>query len=395
MVRGARRVSAEKDYYAVLGVPPDASIAVIKKAYYRLARKYHPDVNGGSERAAEYFKLVNEAYAVLSDPSKRREYDFLRRYGCVFSSGARAAGGARAGRRGSGGRPAADSFAMEDLEREFAELKERLRRAFDEGLTGWYRSSTTGGGSSSGPAERRGEGGGADRARGEDVSLLVFVSRSTAERGSRVRVDYERFVPCPSCGGRSAGPCPECGGSGVRMRSMGMFSLRRVCSVCFGSGVASGECSACKGRGLVRRRCILDVKLPRGVEDGAVVRCRGQGDHVLGGGPGDLLLRVCILDDADEEGGGPGGDDEDASLPEVVVEPMLALKGGVTRMEWNGRDIRVEVPAGCRDGTKVATDAGEVVVRVAGGDELMREASELMEALELLSPVSGGNGVDE
>jgi molecular chaperone DnaJ len=250
-----------KDYYEILGVSRNATKEEIKRAYRELAMRYHPDRNKSPE-AEEKFKEISEAYAVLSDDRKREEYD-------------------RWGHAGFTGR-----YSAEDLLRDFDFGLFRdfgfadLDRIFDLFF---------------------GRGG---RKEGRDLAAEVEVGLEEVAFGGEKEVEVERGEECPSCSGSGAAPggwgsCRSCGGSGWRefTRSLGGFftSLRTSCSECGGSGrVVVRPCGDCGGSGRVVRRKRVRVRIPPGLEEGSVLRVRGEGGRVGGGTPGDLYLTVRI-----------------------------------------------------------------------------------------------------
>ncbi len=238
-----------KDYYAVLGVPKNASPEEIKRAYRELAKKYHPDKNRGDPEAEERFKAINEAYAVLSDPKKRAEYD---RRGFV---------------------PGAEAYQNVYPEDLFDLFEDLFGVAF-------------------GP-RRRGR-------RGEDLEVPLEVDLKTVAEGGRATVRYRRRVLCPACkgsGGKSQ-PCPTCRGSGrvqqVQRTFFGTVVQESVCPHCKGQGrILTEACPSCGGRGWVEEAAALEVEIPPGIDEHQRLRVPGAG-HQGPGGAGDLYLRVRV-----------------------------------------------------------------------------------------------------
>ena len=234
-----------KDYYAILGVPRDASPEEIKRAYRELAKKYHPDKNRGDPEAEERFKEINEAYAVLSDPQRRAEYD----------------------RRG------------------YVEGAEAFRNVYPEDLLDLFEELF---------GVRLG---GRPRSRGGDIELEVEVELSTVAEGGEVPVRYRRRVPCPTCGGAGgrAQTCPTCRGSG-RVQSyhrtlLGTLVQESACPHCKGtSRILTERCPTCGGRGVVEVEEEVKVPVPPGIGEDRLVRVPGKG-HAGPGGAGDLYLR--------------------------------------------------------------------------------------------------------
>jgi len=268
----------EKDYYEVLGVPPDASKEQIRKAYRRMAKKYHPDRQKGSKAAEETFKQITNAHSVLGDPEKRKQYDRLRQAGMHGG----AFGGFEemfAGARGQGG-PHAAGMGFEGSEG-FGGLGDLFSRIFG------------GGGSRSASAAPR---------KGRDVVSSVTVPFETAARGGRISVRVPRQVTCPTCGGTGAAPgtraemCTQCGGSGQRLTGQGAFTVARPCPACFGRGkIVQQPCGKCRGAGTYEKQSTVEVTIPAGIESGRQVRLAGLGEPgTAGGQPGDLLLEVHV-----------------------------------------------------------------------------------------------------
>ena len=268
----------KRDYYEVLGVTKTASDDEIKKAYRKLAKKYHPDVNPGDKTAEEKFKEANEAYAILSDADKRAAYDS---YGHAAFDGTGAQNGG-----GFGG-------------------------GFDFGDIGDIFGSFFGGGFGGGGAQRRNA-----PMRGDDIGVRVTVSFEEAVFGVKREVSYARVQKCSDCGGSgaekgtSAETCSACGGSGqkrVTQRIGGMaFQSTVTCQNCGGSGkIIKNPCKNCRGTGYVKVTKRLDVNIPAGIDDGGRVAIRGLGNDGRNGGPaGDLIIIVSVKPSAIYERGG-------------------------------------------------------------------------------------------
>jgi molecular chaperone DnaJ len=264
---------AEKDYYAALGVAKDASAAEIKKAYRTLARDLHPDKNPGDKAAEERFKAVSEAYDVLSDDTRRREYDEAR---ALFGSGRSPFGGG-AGYPGGG----VPGFDLGDL----------FGRASGGGLGDVFGGLFGGGGR--GPRGPR---------RGADVETGVTLSFGDALRGATVPVRLTTTGTCSTCRGSGAAPgttsreCATCAGAGVTTRNQGGFAFSEPCRACRGAGrVVDAPCPTCAGAGTATTEKTLNVRIPAGVDDGQKVRLAGRGAPGERGGPaGDLLVTVRV-----------------------------------------------------------------------------------------------------
>ena len=260
----------KRDYYEVLGVSKGASEDEIKRAYKKLARKYHPDMNPGDKEAEEKFKEVNEANEVLSDPEKKARYDQFGFAGVDPSYGAGAGG---AGGYGGG---------------------------FDFGDLGDIFGSFFGGGFGGGQTRRNGP------QRGESIRASVAVTFTEAAFGCEKEVSIERSEQCASCKGSGCAPgttpeiCPDCHGSGVvqvqQRTPMGVFASSRPCQRCRGTGkIIHQPCADCGGSGAVRKRKTIKVTIPAGIDHGQTISLRGQGNAGKNGGPaGDLLITVMV-----------------------------------------------------------------------------------------------------
>ena len=261
----------KRDYYEVLGVSKGASEDEIKKAYKKLARKYHPDMNPGDKEAEEKFKEVNEANEVLSDPEKKARYDQFGFAGVDPSYGA-GTGGAYGGAGGF----------------DFGDLGDIFGSFFGGGFGGGQRRNPN--------APQR----------GESIRASVTVSFTEAAFGCEKEVSVERSEQCPTCKGNGCAPgttpevCPDCHGSGmvqVQQRTpMGVFASSRPCQKCRGTGrIIHQPCRDCGGQGSVRKRKTIKINIPAGIDDGQTISLRGQGHAGKNGGPsGDLLVTVMV-----------------------------------------------------------------------------------------------------
>jgi molecular chaperone DnaJ len=260
----------KKDYYEVLGVDRSASDADIKKAYLKLAKKYHPDMNPGDKQAEAKFKEANEAYAVLSDKQKRSQYDQFGHQ--AFENGGGFDPGAGFG--GFGG---------------FGDMGIDLNDIF---------GSIFGGGTSS--QRRNGP------MRGEDIDIGITINFEEAVFGTKKNITYARVQKCPECGGTGAAKgtspvtCPKCHGSGqireTRRTPLGMMSTTHACDECHGTGtIVNTPCHNCHGKGYERINKTLEVTIPAGIDNGQRIALRGQGNEGRNGGPaGDLTIEVNI-----------------------------------------------------------------------------------------------------
>lgn len=360
-------MAARPDYYKILGVGKNASDDEIRKAYRRLARKYHPDRNPGDKQAEERFKEISQAHDVLSDSEKRKEYD-----------------------RG----PASFSFNRPG--------------GFDPGSFGGGMSDILSNLFGGGPAGGAGAGRGGVRgtrppARGRDLETEVSLSFDQAVEGAQVSLQVATSQPCPTCHGTGAKPgttpkvCPVCGGRGIEAQSQGIFSISQPCSNCHGTGtVIEDPCPTCNGTGAKRGVRNLRVNIPAGVRDGSRIRLAGKGEAgPRGAQPGDLYVITRV---ADSPVFRRAGDNVEVEVPLTIPE---AIQGGVIEVPTLNGSKRLKVPAGTRHGT-VQRLRGEGPPRLRGkgrGDMRYRFvidvpkslSSEQSEAVERLSRVMNGN----
>lgn len=324
-----------KDYYQILGVSKTASEKEIKQAYRKLARKYHPDVNPGDKAAEEKFKEVSEAYEVLSDPEKRKKYD---QFGEQWQN-------LRQGRPGSYSAGSVD-FDF-DLGQGLGDLFETL---FGErpGRRGARRT----------PGPRR----------GEDLQYPIEVTLEEAVNGATRVLNISVPETCPTCNGTGARPgsrmttCPVCRGSGRGRTIAGITLTGEVCERCAGTGQVPQEtCATCKGEGQVERTRRVEVKIPKGVYDGAKVRVAGQGaPGVRGGQPGDLMLHVRVQPHPLFE---RKGDDLYVELPVTFAEAALGAEVPVPTVTGK---VMTRVPPGVQSGQSLRL-AGLGVPHLRGG----------------------------
>jgi molecular chaperone DnaJ len=326
-----------KDYYAVLGVPASASQDDIKKQYRKLAAKLHPDKNPGDPKAADRFKEVTEAYHVVGDAEKRKQYDDMRRLGAFGGFGGER-GGARAGAQngpfsGAGG----GTFRFED---------------FDIGGLGGLGdvfSQMFGGGATRGGARTRGP------ERGQDVETTLEVPFRIAALGGKVPIELEVNEECQVCHGSGAAPgakmqtCPECGGSGAISFGQGGFAVQRPCPACMGRGqVPTERCPACNGTGEVRARRKVVITVPTGVDTGTKIRLKGQGGKGARNGPaGDLLITFQVQPDRFFR---REGLDIVAPVPINIAQATLGSRINVRTLD--GKKVAIRIPPGTSSGKR-------------------------------------------
>lgn len=299
---------ARKDYYDILGVDRRATEDEIKKAFRRLAHKYHPDKCPGDKSAEERFKEINEAYEVLKDPGKRAQYDRFGPEGV-----------------GVGFREAPDFGFTMDFQDIFGDVF----------------------GDFFGTRARRTRG-----QRGADLRYDLDISFEEAAFGTEKKVKIPKTTRCPSCQGSGARPgtapvtCPTCGGRGQVRYQQGFFSISRPCSQCKGEGMIIKEpCSECAGSGRVRTTQTLTVKVPAGVEIGTRLRLSGEGESGLqGGSPGDLYINITIRPHPIFQR------QNDNILCEVPISITQATLGAEIEVPTLDGKVRIKIPPGTQSG---------------------------------------------
>ncbi len=330
-----------KDFYKVLGVSEKADPDEIKKAYRKLAKRYHPDANQGDDQAADRFKDVGEAYSVLSDPQKRKQYDQMRKLGSL-GFGPRSGPGAR-----PPGAPGADpGFSFDDFQGGFGNISDLFSSLFDLGKKGPDGGPAPGPGGQSAKSPRR---------KGEHVEYVVEIPFLIAARGGKISVDVAITEDCATCGGDGAKPgtsvkrCEECEGTGNISFGQGGFAVKRPCPACFGRGKLPGTaCGSCSGRGAVRQQRKISLNVRSGVETGTKVRLSGQGERGRAGGPpGDLIITYKVKPHRFFE---RDGLDVHVSVPINIVQATLGSKIRVRTI--SGKRVVLTVPEGTQSGTK-------------------------------------------
>ena len=322
----------EKDFYAELGVSSTASADDIKRAYRKLARQLHPDANPCDARAETRFKSVSEAYGVLSDPDKRKQYDEAR---SLFSAGFRPGGGFG----GPGGPGGPGGFDLGDL---FGTAPGRSGDAGGLGdlLGGLF--ANRGAGNAGGTRPRR----------GTDIETEIRIDFTEAVRGATVPLRLSSPASCGSCGGTGARAgtvprvCPDCGGTGLITRSQGAFAFSEPCRGCRGVGrIVDDPCTECGGRGVSNRHRTLTMRVPPGVADGQRIRLAGQGEPGMHGATaGDLYVLVHVTP---HPVFARSGDDLTLTVP--VSFPELVMGTTLTVPTMDGT-VSLKVPAGTANG---------------------------------------------
>jgi molecular chaperone DnaJ len=308
----------QKDYYDVLGLKKGASEAEIKKAFRRLARQYHPDVNPGDKEAEEKFKKVSEAYDVLGDPKRRAEYDNMGDQAFrEFYTGRREATAGFGGYRSS----------FRDMD--FADLFGDL---FEQKTT--YQSR--------GPV------------RGEDYLYQLEIGFMDAIRGASTQIRLRKEEVCPMCKGSGADPgsewvtCPQCSGSGMVELSKGQMVMRQMCPRCHGQGrMSKTPCKGCGGRGRVEKEETVSVKIPPGVDEGSKLRIAGKGGGGIDGGPpGDLYIQIRLKPHPHFT---RVGDDIYSRLEISISDAVLGAKVRVSTVDGT---VNMAIPPGAQNGQK-------------------------------------------
>ena len=311
---------AKRDYYEILGVPRNASEEDIKKAYRKLAMKYHPDRNQGdsSKKAEEHFKEAKEAYEMLSDAQKRAAYDQYGHAGVDPNM----AGGFRpgAGAEGFGG---------------FAE-------AFGDIFGDIF-------GGAAGAGQRRG---GQQVFRGSDLSYAMEITLDEAARGKETQIRIPSWDSCETCHGSGAKPgtspkvCNTCNGAGQVTMRQGFFSIQQTCPHCHGTGKIIPEpCTTCHGQGKVKKTKTLEVKIPAGINEGMRIRSAGNGEPGTNGGPpGDLYIEIRIKAHEIFE---RDGDDLHCTVP---VGLTTAALGGTIEVPTLAGKAEIDLPEGTQHG---------------------------------------------
>ncbi|MBH9553470.1 molecular chaperone DnaJ [Inhella gelatinilytica] len=310
-------MATKRDFYEVLGVAKNADEDAIKKAYRKLAMKYHPDRNqgDGAKAAEEKFKEVKEAYEILSDGQKRAAYDQYGHAGVDPNMGGGGGGG-------FGGAGFADAFG--DI--------------FGDIFGGGRRGGANGGG---------------QRVyRGADLSYSLEITLEDAARGSDTQIRIPTWESCGTCNGTGAKPgtsaktCGHCNGSGTVHMRQGFFSIQQTCPHCHGSGkIIPDPCGACHGAGKVKKTKTLEVKIPAGINEGMRIRSTGNGEPgVNGGPPGDLYIEIHLKQhDIFER----DGDDLHCTVPVALTTAAL---GGNIEVPTLGGKAEIELPEGTQHG---------------------------------------------
>lgn len=354
-----------KDYYQLLGVTESATADDIKKSYRKLAKKYHPDANPNDPQAAERFKEVGEAYSVLSDEHKRKQYDAMRKNPFAnFGFGRGAPGAGAPGSPGTAGTAGgAQGFHFEDIG-DLGGLGDIFSSIFDRG---GKRKKT-----------------GPRTARGRDVEYLVEISFEVAARGGKVALAIPMTDDCAICNGTGAAPgsrlqpCTECKGSGTVTFGQGGFAVSRPCPACLGRGqIPAQPCTNCSGTGQTREQRQIVLTVPPGVDTGSKLRLSGQGEKAAAGAPaGDLLVtfKVQAHHFFRRE-----GIDVHCTVPINMAQATLGSRIRVRTVD--DRKVALRIPPGTQTGTKFRISGQGIEKGGRRGDQYVQVRVEVPDVL--------------
>ena len=358
-----------KDFYQVLGVSASASADDIKKAFRKLAKKYHPDANKSDPKSAERFKEISEANNVLGDLEKRKQYDDMRRLGAFGFGGGGSPRGPRSAqtsgaRPGAGGAGDAGSFRFED---------------FDVGGLGGLGDlfGSIFGNGKPGARSREPE-------QGQSVETTLEIPFTIAASGGKVPIELEVTEECATCSGSGATPgariaqCPECHGRGTISFGQGGFAVNRPCPMCLGRGsVPSQKCATCGGAGSVRTKKKVLITVPAGADTGTKIRLKGQGGRGMNGGAaGDVLITFQVKDDAtwDRE-----GLDLVTTVTLNIAQATLGSKVSIATLD--GKKVSLVIPRGTPSGKRFRVRGQGIAKGEKRGDLLIVVAIEVPQKL--------------
>lgn len=321
---------SKKDFYSVLGVDRSASKADIKAAYRKLAMKYHPDRNPDNKEAEEKFKEAAEAYEVLSDDTKRQQYD---QFG-------------HAGFQGMGGGAGGHHMNMDDIFEQFGDV-------FGDLFGGGRKRSRS---RSAGPEPKR----------GHDLSKEVSITLKDAYLGKKEEISFYHYFSCDGCHGKGMEPgtkiitCPTCHGAGQTQVQQGFFAFAQPCHACSGNGYTiPSPCKGCKGQGRIRKYDKFSVTIPAGIYSNAELRIAGKGDAgIHGGTSGDLFIKIRIIADKKFK-----REENDLICSVMVSYPQLVLGSHVEIESIDGTKETIKIPKGCPVGERI-TLAGKGFVNL-------------------------------
>lgn len=335
-----------KDYYKILGVERSASKDDIKKAFRKLAHEYHPDKTKNDPTASQKFKEASEAYAVLSDDNKRKQYD-------AFGSAGPGMGGAGFDSSNFGG------FDFSGFQNGQGGVEFDLGDLFGDFFGGGRRQARA--------------------PRGADISVDIQISFEESIFGVERDIIVTKTSQCLTCSGSGGEPgsametCTTCNGKGrineARRSFIGVFTTQRVCDTCYGRGqVPKAKCHTCKGAGVLERQQEITVKIPAGIEDGEMVRLGGMGEAIPGGAPGDMYVKIRVKPHPHIKKQG-----QDLTA-EVRIKLTEALAGGTIKFDSLDGEIDVDIPEGTNTGDILRVRGKGVPTERGGrrGDLLIR-----------------------
>ncbi len=394
--------ATKKDYYELLGVKKSASADDVRKAFRKLARKYHPDVNPGDKSAEEKFKAISEANDVLSDPKKRKIYDQVGFYSDnidpasaeAYGRAGPSAGGGFSGFPGAQSGTAGQGVPFDFGGFDFSDMFEGSRGQRSSGGGGSFRDIFSGmfGGRGAAPSHEGPE-------PGSDLEYQVNVPFWTAIRGGVMRLNISRQDVCANCRGNghteAAGSCPQCKGKGTIEQTGGRMKFNVACPRCHGTGKNVSTCPACQGAGVVSRTEPLEVRIKAGTRHGQRIRLPGKGNAGSHGGqPGDLYVIIRIEDHPVFR---REVDDIHITVPVTATEAALGAKIEVPTIDGrallkvlpgtqSGQKLRLRekgVPSATREGTR-----GDEIVEIKVTVPMPRDekTKELLRELAKLNP---------
>lgn len=330
---------ADKDLYSVLGVARDATTDEIKKAYRKLARKFHPDVNPGNKEAEEKFKSISEAHEILSDSEKRKIYDEFGYDGLRAGFDPEQARQYRQWQQAGGFGQGGGGYAYSG-DRGFDHEGTRYS-GFEDVFSDLF-------GAGAGPSAARGP------VKGRDVESSLEVDFITSIKGATTRITLQKNEPCTKCGGTgriSSGKdsvCKTCKGTGRTRVAQGPFNFTQTCPDCGGSGRSGEVCSACHGTGVVPGSETIDVNIPAGVNDGSRIRLAGKGEAGRGGGgPGDLFIVIHVRPHPIFKR------EADSLLVDLPVKVSEAMNGAEVPVPTPGGPVQLKIPRGTKSGQRL------------------------------------------
>ncbi len=351
--------TTDKDYYEILGVGEKADDETIKKAYRKLAKRYHPDANPKDSKASERFKEIGEANAVLSDPKKRKKYDQMRKLGAFGF------GGGQGSPRSPGASSGSTSFSFEDLGG-LGGFSDLFSSIFERGKSEAPTNTRTG------------------PSKGRNVEYSVEVPFLTAVRGGKIPISVPITEECVVCRGSGAARgaawkmCAECKGAGSVSFGQGGFAVKRPCPACMGRGrKADKACDACQGSGKVHQSRKIQVSVPVGVGTGSRVRLTGQGERgEKGGAPGDLVITFKVKPHRFFR---REGKDILVTVPVNLAQATLGSKVRVGTI--SGKKVVLRIPPGTQPGTRFRIRGQGIHGEGRMGDQFVEVKVEIPESL--------------